>query len=106
VPRAKSLQELGLPFVDTRAWSMSRIPMRPGASDREGIGAKGRPLNYLMHRYQIDAPPWRTSNRSEGYEVWSRCSGVTASAWHFARSLLRMRLGETPGMLAVMNQYS
>jgi len=107
VPRAKSLQELGLPFVDT-----ARLEHEPytdatlARAIREGIGANGRPLNYLMPRYQIDAAAMAELIAYLKAMRFGPVPGVTASALHFATII-------TPdadpvkrrGMLAVMNQY-
>src|SRR5207249_3202173 len=73
---------------------------------REGIGANGKTLNYLMPRYQIDdATMAELIDYLKGIKV-SPSPGVSTSVLHFATII-------TPdadpvkrrGMLAVMNQY-
>jgi hypothetical protein len=107
VPRGRSLEQLGVPFVDT-----VRINHDPytdeslGRAIREGIAANGRPLNYLMPRYQIDdaAMAKLVAYLKDMKVVPSQ--GVSAAALNFATII-------TPdadpvkrrGMLDVMNQY-
>jgi hypothetical protein len=106
-PRAKSLEELGIPLVDT-----ARILHEPytdaslARAIRDGVGANGRPLNYLMPRYQLDdAAMAGLIDYLRGMK-FGPVPGVTASVLHFATIM-------TPdadpvkhrGMLAVMNQY-
>ena len=107
VPRGKSLAQLGIPFVDT-----ARINHDPYTDEslaraiREGIGANGKTLNYLMPRYQIDdATMAELIGYLKGIKV-SPSPGVSTSVLHFATII-------TPdsdpvkrrGMLDVMNQY-
>src|SRR6266478_3445036 len=107
VPRGKSLEELGIPFIDT-----ARINHEPytdatlARAIREGIGASGRPLNYLMPRYQLDdAAMAELIAYLKGMKV-GPVPGVTASVLHFATIVTPdadpVKRG---GMLAVMNQY-
>jgi hypothetical protein len=107
VPRGKSLEQLGVPFVDT-----ARINHDPYTDQslaraiHEGIGANGRPFNYLMPRYQIDAAAMAEliAYLKEIKVVPS--PGASTSVLHFATII-------TPdadpvkrrGMLDVMNQY-
>jgi hypothetical protein len=107
VARAKSLEELGIPFVDT-----ARINHEPytdatlARAIRDGIGANGRPLNYLMPRYQIDDAAMAELTAYLKGIKFDPVPGVTASVLHFATII-------TPdadpvkrrGMLDVMNQY-
>lgn len=107
VPRGKRLEELGIPFVDT-----ARINHEPYTEEslaraiREGIGANGRPLNYLMPRYQIDdAAMGELIAYLKDMKV-GPAPGVTSSVLHFATII-------TPdadpvkrrGMLDVMIKY-
>jgi hypothetical protein len=107
VPSGKSLEELGIPFVDT-----ARINHEPytdatlARAIREGVGASGRPLNYLMPRYQVDdAAMAELIAYLKGMTV-SASPGATSTVLHFATII-------TPdadpvkrrGMLDVMNQY-
>ncbi|TLY63925.1 MAG: cytochrome c, partial [Gammaproteobacteria bacterium] len=107
VPRGKSLEQLGVPFVDT-----ARLNHDPYTDEslaraiREGIGANGRPLDYLMPRYQIDdaAMAELVAYLKEIKVVPN--PGVSTAVLHFATII-------TPdadpvkrrGMLDVMNQY-
>jgi hypothetical protein len=107
VPRGRSLEQLGVPFVDT-----VRINHDPYTDEslaraiREGIGANERPLNYLMPRYQIDdaAMAELVAYLKDMKVVPSQ--GVSAATLNFATII-------TPdadpvkrrGMLDVMNQY-
>ena len=107
VPRGEGLAQRGIPFVDT-----ARINHDPYTDEslaraiREGIGANGKTLNYLMPRYQIDdATMAELIDYLKGIKV-SPSPGVSTSVLHFATII-------TPdadpvkrrGMLAVMNQY-
>ena len=107
VPQGKSLEQLGIPFVDT-----ARINHEPytdttlARAIREGLGASGRPLNYLMPRYQIDdAAMGELIAYLKGMTV-APAPGVSASVLHFATIItpdadpLKRR-----GLLDVMNQY-
>jgi hypothetical protein len=107
VPRSKGLAQQGIPFVDT-----VRINHDPYTDEslaraiREGIGANGKTLNYLMPRYQIDdATMAELIGYLKGIKV-SPSPGVSTAVLHFATII-------TPdadpvkrrGMLAVMDQY-
>jgi hypothetical protein len=106
-PRAKSLEELGIPLVDT-----ARILHEPytdvslARAIRDGVGANGRPLNYLMPRYQIDDAAMAELIAYLKGMKFGPVPGVTASVLHFATIItpdadpMKRR-----GMLAVMNQY-
>jgi hypothetical protein len=107
VPRGKSLEQLGVPFVDT-----ARINHDPYTDEslaraiRQGIGANGRPLNYLMPRYQIDDAAM-TELIAYLKEIKVVASpGVSTSVLHFATIITPdadpVKRG---GMLDVMNQY-
>jgi hypothetical protein len=106
-PRGTSLERLGVPVVDT-----ARINHEPYTDEslaraiREGVGANGRPLNYLMPRYPLDAAAMSALiDYLKGMSV-SPAPGATPTELHFATII-------TPdadpvkrrGLLAVMNQY-
>jgi hypothetical protein len=106
-PRGKSLEQLGVPFVDT-----ARLNHEPYTDQslaraiRDGVAADGRRLNYLMPRYSLDdAAMSALIDYLKGLEV-RPAPGVTSTVLHFATII-------TPdadpvkrrGMLAVMNQY-
>jgi hypothetical protein len=107
VPRGKSLEELGIPFVDTAR--LDREPYTDATlarAIREGIGGNGRALNYLMPRYQIDdAAMAELITYLKGMKLGPQ-PGVTPSVLHFATIITpdadRVK---RDGMLAVMNQY-
>lgn len=106
-PRGKSLEELGIPFVDTL-----RLDHEPytdatlARAIRDGIGSKGRPLNYLMPHYQIDDAAMAELIAYLKGLGWGATPGVTSSVLHFATII-------TPdadpvkrrGMLDVMNRF-
>src|SRR5262249_5769677 len=106
-PRGVSLEQLGIPLVDT-----ARISHEPysdaglARAIREGVDANGRPLNYLMPRYGLDdASMADLIAYLKGLKL-SPAPGVTPAVLHFATIV-------TPdadpvkrdGMLAVMQQY-
>jgi len=107
IARGQSLEQQGIPFVDTERVSHEAYTDESLArAIRQGIGANGRPLNYLMPRYEIDEA---TMNALIGYLKDMKVKaapGVTSSELHFATII-------TPdadpvkrrGLLAVMNQY-
>ena len=106
-PRAKSLEESGIPFVDT-----ARLDHAPytdatlARAIREGIGANGHPLNYLMPRYQIDdAAMAELITYLKELKV-GPVPGVTAAALDFATIITpdadRVK---RQGMLDVMERY-
>ena len=106
-PRGRSLEELGIPFVDT-----VRLDHEPytdatlARAIRDGIGAKGRPLNYLMPHYRIDDAAMAQLIAYLKGMGSGATPGVTSSVLHFATIV-------TPdadpvkrrGMLDVMNRY-
>jgi hypothetical protein len=54
-PRGQSLEHLGVPFVDSvRLNHAPYTEVSLARAIREGIGADGRRLNYLMPRYPLD----------------------------------------------------
>jgi hypothetical protein len=54
-PRGQSLEHVGVPFVDTvRLNHTAYTETSLARAIREGIGADGRRLNYLMPRYSLD----------------------------------------------------
>jgi hypothetical protein len=107
IARGKSLEQQGVPFVDTERLNHEAYTDESLArAIREGIGATGKPLNYLMPRYQIDdATVAELVDYLKGLNV-KAAPGVTARVLHFATII-------TPdadpvkrrGMLDVMNQY-
>jgi hypothetical protein len=107
VARAQSLEELGIPFVDT-----ARLDHEPytdatlARAIRDGIGANGRPLNYLMPRYQIDDAAMAELIAYLKGMKFGPVPGVTASVLHFATIITPdADPAKRRGMLAVMNQY-
>src|SRR5207302_5689655 len=55
IARGKSLELQGVPFVDTERVNHEAYTDESLArAIREGVGANGKTLNYLMPRYQID----------------------------------------------------
>ena len=106
-PRGKSLEELGIPFVDS-----ARINHEPYTDEtlaraiRDGLGANGRPLNYLMPRYRVDDEAMgRLIAYLKDMKV-TPAPGVTATVLHFATIITPDADPlERRGMLAVMNQY-
>lgn len=107
IARGKSLEQQGVPFVDTERVNHEAYTDESLArAIREGTGSNGRPLNYLMPRYQIDdATMAGLIDYLKGIKV-RPAPGVTARELHFATII-------TPdadpvkrrGMLDVMNQY-
>jgi hypothetical protein len=106
-PAGKSLQELGVPFVDTvRIRHEPFTDLTLARAIRGGVGADGRTLNYLMPRYQLDDTTMAQLIKYLKEMKTGPTPGVTPSIVHFATIL-------TPdadpvkrrGMLAVMNQY-
>jgi hypothetical protein len=106
-PHARSLERLGVPYVDTE-----RLAHEPytdatlARAIRDGIGADGRPLNYLMPRYALDeAAMAQLIGYLKDLKV-AAAPGVTATTLHFATII-------TPdadpvkrrGMLDVLNRY-
>jgi len=107
IARGKSLEANGIPFVDTERINHDAYTDETLArAIREGIGANGKPLNYLMPRYQIDAPAMAgLIDYLKGLKV-STAPGVTSTELHFATIItpdadpVKQR-----GMLDVMKQY-
>ncbi len=107
IARGRSLEAQGVPFVDTeRVNHDAYTDDSLSRAIREGIGANGKPLNYLMPRYQVDeAAMAQLIDYLKGMKV-TPSPGVTARELHFATII-------TPdadpvkrrGMLAVMKQY-
>jgi hypothetical protein len=106
-PHGRSLERLGIPFVDTE-----RLEHEPYTDEtlaraiRDGIGANGHPLNYLMPHYALDdASMGQLIGYLKGMNV-TGTPGVSATVLHFATII-------TPdadplkrqGMLDVLNQY-
>jgi hypothetical protein len=107
IARGKSLEKQGVPFVDTERVNHDAYTDETLArAIREGVGANGKPLNYLMPRYQIDdATMGSLIDYLKGMKV-SPAPGVNARELHFATIIapdadpVKRR-----GMLDVMNQY-
>src|SRR5882672_9415984 len=107
IARGKSLEQQGVPFVDTeRVNHEAYTDESLTRAIREGIGANGKPLNYLMPRYQIDDATVATLiDYLKDMQV-KPAPGATSKELHFATII-------TPdadpvkrrGMLDVMNQY-
>jgi hypothetical protein len=105
--RGQSHERQGAPFIDTERVNHEAYTDESLArAIRAGIGANGKPLNYLMPRYQIDD---EAMAQLIGYLKALKASaapGVTSRELHFATVI-------TPdadpvkrrGMLAVMRQY-
>jgi hypothetical protein len=106
-PHGRSLEELGIPFVDTE-----RLEHEPytdatlARAIRDGIDATGRPLNYLMPHYALDdASMGQLIGYLKGMKL-TGTPGVSSTVLHFATII-------TPdadplkrqGMLDVLNQY-
>jgi hypothetical protein len=106
-PRGQSLEHLGVPFVDSVR--INHTPYTEASlarAIREGIGADGRRLNYLMPRYPLDdAAMAQLIEYLKSIPV-APAPGVTPSVLHFATII-------TPdadpvkrrGVLDVMRQY-
>jgi hypothetical protein len=107
IARGKSLEQQGVPFVDTERVNHEAFTDESLArAIREGVGANGKPLNYLMPRYQLDeATMGSLIDYLKGLKV-KPAPGVTPTELHFATIItpdadpLKRR-----GMLDVMNQY-
>src|SRR5437879_4265768 len=107
IARGKSLELQGVPFVDTERINHEAYTDESLArAIREGIGANGKPLNYLMPRYQIDDATMAALIDYLKEITVKPAPGVTSAELHFATTI-------TPdadpvkrrGMLDVMNQY-
>jgi cytochrome c553 len=107
IARGQSLEQQGVPFVDTERVNHEAYTDESLArAIREGTGANGKPLNYLMPRYQIDdATMAALIDYLKEMKVKS-APGVTSAELHFATIItpdadpLKRR-----GMLDVMNQF-
>jgi hypothetical protein len=106
-PRDKSLEELGIPFVDN-----ARLLHEPYTDEtlaraiREGIGANGKPLDYLMPRYQVDDGAMAELIAYLKSMKFAAVPGVSASVLHFATIITPdADPQKRQGMLAVLNQY-
>lgn len=107
VPRGKSLEDLGIPFVDGVRYDRSPYDDASLArAIREGIGANGRPLNYLMPRYAMDDASMGELIAYLKSMTVGPVPGATGSVLHFATII-------TPdadplkrqGMLEVLEKY-
>ena len=106
-PRGKSLERLGVPFVDTARINHEAYTEESLArSIRDGVDAKGRLLNSLMPRYAIDEATMSSLIEYLKDLKTAPAPGATSTVLHFATII-------TPdadpvkrrGVLAVMNQY-
>jgi cytochrome c553 len=106
-PHDKSLEQLGVPYVDTaRQEHYPYTDATLAQAIREGIGANGRPLNYLMPRYQLDDAAMADLVAYLKAIPVGSVPGVTKSVLHFATIV-------TPdadplkrqGMLDVLKQF-
>jgi hypothetical protein len=84
-PRAGSVDDLDLPFVPgMRADRDPYTDTTLARAIREGIGADGRPLSYLMPRYELDdAQMGSLIAYLKGLSAGT-VPGVTGSVLHFA----------------------
>ena len=106
-PSGQSLEALGIPLVDT-----ARLNHEPytdatlARAIREGVGSNGRPLNYLMPRYQIDdTATEELIAYLKGMKV-SPSPGVSSSTLHFATIITPdADPAKRRGMLDVMRQF-
>jgi Cytochrome c len=106
-PRGESLEELGVPFVDS-----ARINPEPytdkslARAIRDGIGATGKPLNYLMPRYRLDDEAMGALIAYLRDLKVAPAPGVTPAVLHFATIITPDADPlERRAVLAVMNQY-
>jgi len=107
IARGKSLEKQGVPFVDTeRVNHEAYTDASLARAIRDGVGANGKPLNYLMPRYQLDDVTMASLiDYLKGMKV-KAAPGVTPTELHFATIItpdadpMKRR-----GMLDVMNQY-
>src|SRR5258708_13971682 len=107
IPRGKSLERLGVPFVDTARINHEAYTEESLArAIRDGVDAKGRLLNSLMPRYAIDEATMSSLIEYLKNLKTAPAPGATSTVLHFATII-------TPdadpvkrrGVLAVMNQY-
>jgi len=106
-PRGKSLERLGVPFVDTARINHEAYTEESLArAIRDGVDGKGRLLNSLMPRYAIDEATMSSLIEYLKDLKTAPAPGATSTVLHFATII-------TPdadpvkrrGVLAVMNQY-
>ncbi len=84
-PKAKDGDNYDLPYVDTmRADRDPYTDVTLARAIREGIGADGRPLNYLMPHYTIDDADLAALTEYLKGMTPSKVPGVTKSVLHFA----------------------
>jgi hypothetical protein len=106
-PRAKDRDDLDLPYVD--GMRPDRDPYTEASlarAIREGIGVDGRPLSYVMPRYDLDDAEMALLIQYLKTMTPSKVPGVTDSVLHFATII-------TPdadpikrqAMLDVLNQF-
>jgi cytochrome c553 len=103
----ESLEKLGVPFVDAERVNHEAYTEETLARAlRDGTGANGKPLNYLMPRYELDDAAMSDLIAYLKALKVKPAPGVTQQELHFATII-------TPdadpvkrhGMLAVMQQY-
>src|SRR5215831_13020896 len=106
-PRGESLEHLGVPFVDSvRLNHVAYNETSLTRAIREGVGADGRRLNYLMPRYPLDDATMAQLIEYLRSMPVAPAPGVTPGVLHFATII-------TPdadpvkrrGVLDVMRQY-
>ena len=84
-PRATSADELDLPFVEgMRADRDPYTDTTLARAIREGIGADGKPLSYLMPHYALDDTEMKELIAYLGRLSPAAVPGVTQSVLHFA----------------------
>jgi hypothetical protein len=84
-PSTRSFQDLGIPFIDTAR--INREPYTDATLERairDGVGSNGRPLNYLMPRYPLDAAAMAQLTGYLKAMKLGAVPGVTDTVLHFA----------------------
>jgi hypothetical protein len=106
-PRAKDRDDLDLPFVD--GMRADRDPYTDASlarAIREGIGADGRALSYLMPHYALDRADMALLIAYLKGMMPARVPGVTDTVLHFATIITPdADAVKRQGMLDVMNQF-
>jgi hypothetical protein len=106
-PNTKSFEDLGIPFVDTarinhEAYTEATLER----AIRDGIGSNGRPLNYLMPRYPLDAAMMEELTRYLKSIKVRAVPGVTDTVLHFATIITPdADPAKRRGMLEVLDKY-
>lgn len=106
-PRAGSDDDRGIPFVE--GMRPDRVPYTDATlarAIREGVDAAGRPLNYLMPRYDIGESDMATLVGYLRRLDRRKVPGVTDSTLHFATIVTpEADPAKRQGMLEVMRQF-